>query len=247
LYSHAVRLTPKAALGTKEHTMKIGVMGTGMVGQQIAAALSTKGHQVMIGTRDVSKSLANNEVNGYGLPGFGVWHKDHQDIQVGTFAQAAAFGELIVNATNGVGSLEALNSAGANNLDDKILIDIANDLDFSKGMPPRLAIADEPGSSLGERIQNAFPNAKVVKTLSTMNAFVMVNPSMVSGETTVFINGNDASAKQTVTGILESFGWKDIMDLGDISASRSVEFLLPIWLRLWGVIGNTPFNFKILR
>jgi 8-hydroxy-5-deazaflavin:NADPH oxidoreductase len=227
--------------------MKIGIMGTGVVGQQIAAALSSKGHQVMIGTRDVSKSLANSEVSGYGLPGFGVWHKDHQDIQVGTFAQAAAFGELIVNATSGSGSLEALNSAGASHLDGKVLIDIANELDFSKGMPPTLPLVDQPGSSLGERIQSAFPNAKVVKTLSSMNAFVMVNPSIVNGETTVFINGNDADAKKTVTTILESFGWKDILDLGDITASRSVEFLLPIWLRSWGVIGNTPFNFKIVR
>jgi 8-hydroxy-5-deazaflavin:NADPH oxidoreductase len=225
--------------------MNIGVMGTGMVGQQLSTALTAKGHRVMIGTRDASNSLATMAPDVHGMPGFGVWHQEHQDIQVGTFAQAAAFGELIVNATSN--SLEALSMAGANQLDGKILIDVANDLDFSKGMPPTTRTMDVAGSSIGEQIQNAFPNTKVVKTLNTMSAFVMVNPSLVNGETTVFINGNDAEAKKTVTAMLESFGWKDILDLGDISASRSVELLLPIWLRAWGVIGNTPFNFKIVR
>jgi 8-hydroxy-5-deazaflavin:NADPH oxidoreductase len=228
--------------------MNIGILGTGMVGQQIAAALSAQGHNIMIGTRDVTKSLANTEANGMGMPGFGTWHKDHQNIHVGTFAQAAAHGELLVNATSGGVSIEALNSAGTNNLGSKILIDIANDLDFSKGMPPVTKTTDEAGSSVGEKIQAAFPNLKVVKTLNTMNAFIMVNAKLVNdGNSTVFINGNDIEAKKIVSGILESFGWKDIMDLGDISASRSVELLLPIWLRLWGVIGNTPFNFKIVR
>jgi 8-hydroxy-5-deazaflavin:NADPH oxidoreductase len=227
--------------------MKIGIFGTGMVGQQIATALSAKGHEVMIGTRDVTKSLANTEANGMGMPGFGTWHKDHQDIHVDTFAQAAAHGEMLVNATSGGVSLEALNSAGVDNLGSKILIDIANDLDFSQGMPPKLRSSDEPGASVGEKIQAAFPKLKVVKSLSTMNAFIMLNPSLVNGETTVFINGNDAEAKKVVSGILESFGWKDIMDLGDITASRSVEMMLPVWLRAWGVLGKTPFNFKIVR
>jgi 8-hydroxy-5-deazaflavin:NADPH oxidoreductase len=228
--------------------MNIGILGTGMVGQQIAAALSAQGHNVMIGTRDVTKSLANNEATAMGMPGFGTWHKDHQNIPVGTFAQAAAHGEILVNATSGGVSIEALTSAGTNNLGSKILIDIANDLDFSKGMPPVTKTTDSAGSSVGEQIQAAFPNVKVVKTLNTMNAFIMVNANLVdNGNSTVFINGNDADAKKTVSSILESFGWKDIIDLGDITASRSVELLLPIWLRLWGVIGNTPFNFKIVR
>jgi 8-hydroxy-5-deazaflavin:NADPH oxidoreductase len=228
--------------------MNIGILGTGMVGQQIAAALTAQGHNVMIGTRDVTKSLAATETNAMGMPGFGTWHKDHQNIPVGTFAQAATHGELLVNATSGGVSIEALNSAGANNLGSKILIDIANDLDFSKGMPPVTKTTDTTGSSVGEKIQAAFPNLKVVKMLNTMNAFIMVNAKLVDdGNSTVFINGNDAEAKKVVSGILESFGWKDIMDLGDITASRSVELLLPIWLRSWGVIGNTPFNFKIVR
>jgi 8-hydroxy-5-deazaflavin:NADPH oxidoreductase len=226
--------------------MNIGILGTGMVGQVVGAAFAAKGHTVIIGTRDVQKSLASSEPNAYGLPAFGTWHKDNQHIKVGTFADAAKFGELLVNATSGLASLDALKTAGADNLGSKILIDIANELDFSKGMPPRaLANTDR---SLGEDIQAAFPNLKVVKTLNTMNAFVMVNPALVKGgDSTVFINGNDAEAKAKVSEILKGFGWQDIMDLGDITASRSVEMILPIWLKAWGVIGNTPFNFKIAR
>ncbi|MGL4609585.1 MAG: NADPH-dependent F420 reductase [Trueperaceae bacterium] len=226
--------------------MNIGILGTGMVGQVVGAALAAKDHSVMIGTRDVQKSLASSEPNAYGLPAFGTWHKDNTHIKVGTFAETAKFGELLVNATSGLASLEALKAAGTDNLGNKVLIDIANELDFSKGMPPRaLANTDR---SLGEDIQAAFPNLKVVKTLNTMNAFVMVNPTLVKGgDSTVFINGNDAAAKAQVAEILKGFGWQDIMDLGDITASRSVEMILPLWLRAWGVIGNTPFNFKIAR
>ena len=226
--------------------MNIGILGTGMVGQIVSGALASKGHTVMIGTRDVQKSLANAEKSPMGMPGFGTWHKDNQHIKVGTFAEAATFGELLVNATSGLKSLEALTTAGADNLGSKVLIDIANELDFSKGMPPKSLANDT--RSLGEDIQAAFPNLKVVKTLNTMNAYVMVNPALVdNGNSTVFVNGNDAGAKTTVTNILKSFGWQDIMDLGDITASRSVEMLLPIWLKAWGAIGNTPFNFKIAR
>jgi 8-hydroxy-5-deazaflavin:NADPH oxidoreductase len=231
---------------TKESCMNIGILGTGMVGQVVGAALAAKGHGVMIGTRDVAKSLANTEKSPMGMPGFGAWHKDNQHIKVGTFAEAAKFAELLVNATSGVASLEALKAAGTDNLGNKMLIDLANELDFSKGMPPKSLANDT--RSLGEDIQATFPNLKVVKTLNTMSAYVMVNPEVVKGgNSTVFINGNDADAKAQVTEILKSFGWQDIMDLGDITASRSVEMLLPVWLRAWGVIGNTPFNFKIAR
>lgn len=225
--------------------MNIGVLGTGVVGQVVGAALAAKSHQVMIGTRDVQKSLANTEPNAFGMPGFGAWAKEHPQLKVGTFAEAAAFGELIVNATNGLGSLAALELAGAANLSGKVLVDIANELDFSKGMPPRSLAADT--LSLAEKIQAAFPEAKVVKTLNTMNAYVMVNPKLVAGDSTVFLSGNDAAAKATVSEILSGFGWTDILDLGDISSARGVEMLMPLWLRAWGVIGNTPFNFKIVR
>jgi 8-hydroxy-5-deazaflavin:NADPH oxidoreductase len=228
--------------------MKIAILGTGMVGQTLAVALAAKGHEVMIGTRDVAKSLASTEPNGYGMPSFGVWHKDHSTLRVCTFAEAAAFGEVLVNASGGGVSLDMLNQAKAGSVGNKVLIDVANDLDFSKGMPPMSRSNDVAGAGLAEKIQTFYPNLRVVKTLNTMTASVMVNPSLVTGgDSTVFMSGNDADAKKTVQSILQSFGWKDIMDLGDITSSRAVEMLMPVWLRAWRVMGQTPFNFKIAR
>ncbi len=236
--------------------MNIGILGTGMVGQALGSALAAKGHAVMFGTRDVAKSLAGEGTDAHGFPAFGLWYKDHANkdhtnkddanLGLGTFAEAARFGDLLVNATNGLGSLEALRAAGTENLGNKILIDVANELDFSGGMPPRaLATTDR---SLGEAIQAAFPNLRVVKTLNTMTASVMVDPTLVpGGDSTVFINGNDAEAKRQVTELLRSFGWQDVMDLGDVTASRAAEMLLPVWVRAWGVLGNVSFNFKIAR
>lgn len=228
--------------------MKIAILGTGMVGQTLATALLALGHEVMIGTRDVATSLANSQPNAYGMPSFGVWHKDHSAVRAGTFAQAAAFGELLVNASGGGVSLEVLAQAKAGSVGNKVLMDIANDLDFSKGMPPMSRSTDAAGGGLAEQIQAKFANLRVVKTLNTMNAYVMVNPNLVTGgDSTVFMSGNDADAKKTVEGILQSLGWKDIMDLGDIGTSRAVEMLMPVWLRVMGVLGQTPFNFKIMR
>lgn len=228
--------------------MKVAVLGTGIVGQTLAAALASKGHEVMIGTRDVAKSAASTEPNAFGMPPFGVWHQQHRNIRLGNFAEAAAFGDLLVNASNGAASLAVLREAKSQALGNKILIDVANDLDFSKGMPPVTRVSDEPGAGLAERIQAAYPNLRVVKTLNTMNAFVMLNPGLVDGgDSTVFMSGDDAAAKQTVHELLASFGWKDIMDLGGIATSRAVEMLLPLWLTAFGVLGRTPYNFKVVR
>ena len=227
--------------------MNIAILGTGMVGQTLAAALVAKGHQVTIGTRDVAATLARREPNGYGMPGFGVWHEAHSNISLATFSQAATNAELLINATNGIGALEALALTGADSLGQKILIDVANDLDASHGLPPRVSIVDEPGSGLGERIQAAYPNLRVVKTLNTLSAPVMLSPQSLPIESTLFMSGNDAQAKQIVHGLLESFGWRDVIDLGDIATSRATEFLLPVWLRLWGALGSANINFKIVR
>ncbi len=228
--------------------MKIAILGTGMVGQTLAAALVSKGHEVMIGTRDPSASMANTQPNAYGMPGFGVWHKDHSAVRVGAFSQAVAFGDLLINASGGGVSLEVLAQAKAGSVGNKVLMDVANDLDFSKGMPPMSRSTDAAGAGLAEQIQAQFPNLRVVKTLNTMSAGVMVNPKLVAaGDSTVFMSGNDAQAKDTVQGILQSFGWKDILDLGDITSSRGVEMLLPIWLRAMGTLGTGLFNFKIAR
>lgn len=226
--------------------MNYGILGTGMVGQAISAKLTELGHGVMVGTRDVAETLARTAPDGYGNPAFRVWHQQHPQVKLGTFAEAAAYGEVIVNATNGQATLNALELAGEGNLKRKILIDIANPLDFSQGMPPTLAVCND--DSLAEQIQRTFPDAKVVKTLNTMNAMLMVNPALLAGDHDVFVSGNDAEAKAWVTALLkDGFGWKSVIDLGDISTARGTEMLLPIWIRLFGVFQTPVFNFKIVR
>ena len=165
---------------------------------------------------------------------------------LGSFAEAAEHGELVVNATNGVGSLEALRAAGEANLDGKVLIDIANPLDLSQGMPPSLFVSNT--DSLGEQIQRALPRVKVVKALNTMNAFVMADPSLVAGgKHTVLVCGNDEEAKAQVTEILRLFGWRDVIDLGDITSARGTESYLPLWLRVWAALGTGTFNIAVVQ
>lgn len=221
------------------------VFGTGTVGQALAGRLSSNGHKVIVGTRNVADTLARKDNDMYGNPPFAIWQKDHPDVQLGTFKKAASLSEVIVNCTMGHGSLDALQSAGESELNGKILIDIANPLDFSQGFPPSLLVCNT--DSLGEQIQTAFPMLKVVKTLNTMNAWLMVNPALVPGNHTVFMSGNDKAAKETVKGILNRFGWEDrnILDLGDITTARGTEMLLPVWVRLFGALKTPMFNFHI--
>lgn len=216
--------------------MKIAVLGTGAVGKTIGNKLVQLGHEVKMGSR-----TANNEKAAEWVAAAG------KNASQGTFSDAAAFGELIFNCTSGQASLEVLKLAGDKNLGEKILIDISNPLDFSKGMPPTLSICND--NSLGETIQKNHPNVKVVKTLNTMNCGIMVNPAMVPGDHTVFLSGNDADAKAQVKKMLSSFGWaeKNMIDIGDITTARGTEQLLPIWIRLWGAIGNANFNFNIVK
>jgi hypothetical protein len=226
--------------------MRIGVLGTGPVGQTIAGRLSELGHAVFIGTRDPAATLARTEPDHFGNPPFAVWREKHSTIEFGTLAQAAAHAELVVNATSGGGSIEALKAAGEKNLAGKVLIDIANPLDFSNGMPPSLSICNT--DSLGEQIQRAFPETKVVKTLNTMNCYLMVGPrQLAGGNHTVFVSGNDSSAKQKVTELLQGFGWQDIVDLGDITTARGTEMMLPIWVRVWAATNTPVFSFKLVR
>jgi len=215
--------------------MKIGILGTGMVGQAIGTKLIQLGHQVKLGSRSADNEKANQ------------WTKANgSNASQGTFADAAAFGQLLFNCTAGIGSLAALNLAGVDNLNGKILIDIANPLDFSKGMPPSLTVCNT--DSLGEQIQRAFPNVKVVKTLNTVNCSIMVNPSLLKDDHDIFVSGNDPEAKQQVINILKNwFGWRSVVDLGDITTARGTEMVLPIWVRLWSVLQTPNFNFKIVR
>jgi predicted dinucleotide-binding enzyme len=226
--------------------MHIAVFGTGMVGQALAARLAQLGHDVMVGTRDVAQALARTEPDSRGTPGFGTWHAGHPKVQVGTLPRAGAHGEILVNATSGEASLEVLRQAGAERLSGKVLIDVANPLDFSKGMPPSLSVCNT--DSLAEQIQREFPGLKVVKTLNTTNAAVMTNPAAVGdGNHTLFVCGNDPAAKARVTELVRSFGWKDVVDLGDLTGARGAEMLLPIWLRLFGTLKTPLFNFKLVR
>ena len=226
--------------------MNIAVFGTGTVGPAVAAALVALGHDVVIGTRDPEATLARTEAGPMGGVPFAQWHAEHPGIRLTTFADAAAGADLIVNATNGSGSLAALTAAGEENLAGKVIMDIANPLDFSQGFPPSLDPVNT--DSLGEQLQRAFPAARVVKTLNTMNASVMVDPgSVAGGDHSVFVSGNDADAKAKVSGLLADLGHRDIIDLGDITTARGTEMLLPVWLRLWGALGNADFNFKIAR
>jgi predicted dinucleotide-binding enzyme len=227
--------------------MKIGVLGTSMVGQSMGGKLAALGHDVMIGTRDVANTLARTEPHPYGFPPFSVWQQEHPQVKLGIFAEAAAHGELVVNATNGTASLAALKLAGEANLNGKILVDIANPLDFSKGMPPTLSVCNT--DSLGEQIQRAFPQVKVVKTLNTVTASLMVNPrQLADGDHHIFVSGNDAEAKaQVINWLTTWFGWKQIIDLGDITTARGTEMYLPLWLRLWGALGTGMFNLKVVQ
>ena len=226
--------------------MRFGILGTGVVGKTIAVRLDGLGHDVIVGTRNPEETLSRTDPDQYGNPPFGAWQEEHPEVRLGTFAEAAAHGDMVVNATAGAVSLEALEQAGEDNLNGKILIDISNPLDFSKGMPPTLLVSNT--DSLGEQIQRRFPEAKVVKTLHTMNAYLMVDPAQLAAtDHTVFVSGDDAEAKARVSELLRSFGWSDIIDLGDITTARGTEMVLPIWVRLFGVLQKPIYNFKIVR
>lgn len=206
--------------------MKIGVLGTGMVGDAIASKLVALGHEVMMGSRQATNPKAVAWARRSGIRA-----------KCGTLADTAAFGDLLFNCTHGASSLEALRAAGADHLGEKVLIDVANVL------PP-----EERGPrSLGEMIQEAFPRTKVVKALNTMNCQVMVDASRVAGSHTVFMGGNDADAKKTVRELLRAFGWEDVIDLGDIASARATESYLSLWLALWKALGTADFNIKVAR
>jgi len=216
--------------------MKIAVLGTGMVGNAIASKLVSLGHDVMMGSRTANNEKAAEWVKTAG-----------KGASQGTFADAAAHGEIAFNCTQGAVALEVLNAAGEDNLKGKVLVDISNPLDFSKGMPPTLFTKSD--DSLAEQIQKAFPETKVIKTLNTVSAPVMVDPSRVNGgDHDMFISGNDAAAKGRVVEILKGwFGWKNVHDLGDITTARGTEMYLPLWIRLWGTLKTADFNVKIVR
>jgi predicted dinucleotide-binding enzyme len=214
--------------------MKIAVLGTGMVGQTIATKLVNLGHEVALGARDKENPAAK------------MWHDNVTgNASIGTFDEVATGAEVVFNCVMGQFAIEALQRAGAHNLRGKVVVDVTNPLDFSRGMPPTLFVCND--DSLGERVQRAFPEARVVKALNSVNAAVMVDPSRVPGESTAMYCGDDHEAKVLVAGLLQSFGWKDLLDLGDISGSRQLEMYVLLWVRLWGTLNTADFNVKIVR
>ncbi len=215
--------------------MKMAVLGTGDVGQRIATKLVELGHEVCMGSRtaDNTKGSAWADANG-------------ERASLGTFADASASAEWIFNCTSGAHSLAVLESAGAANLSGKILVDLSNPLDFSKGFPPTLSIAND--DSLGEAIQRAYPDVKVVKTLNTLANSLMVDPGALPRPTDLFVSGNDEEAKAAVTRFLkDELGWQSVIDLGDITTSRGTEAWLLLWTRLYAALGNADFNIALVR
>ena len=228
--------------------MDIGIIGSGLAAQTLATKLLELGHRVTISSRDTAKA---KDLGGWGsVPSAEAFAAAQREsghgAAAGSFADAAAHGEVIMNVTFGGHSLEALEAAGSANLAGKILVDVANPLDFSKGMPPTLLFCNT--ESLGERIQAAFPDARVVKSLNTTTAQVMVDPRQLTEPTTMFVSGNDQEAKDWVRHeLLERwFGWEHVLDLGDITSARAQEMWLPLWLRLMGTTGTPAFNLRIV-
>lgn len=215
---------------------KIGILGTGIVGKTIGSKLIQLGYEVKMGSRTATNEKATGWADANGA-----------QASAGTFADAATFGEIIFNCTKGEVTLEIFRQAGIENFDGKTVIDISNPLDFSQGMPPILAPQYSNTNSLGEEVQKLLPSAHVVKTLNIVNCEIMADASKSGGDPTMFVCGNNADAKAEVRGILNQFGWTDIMDLGDISNARGTEMMLPIWLRIYLSTQNGYFAFKIVR
>lgn len=217
---------------------RIAVLGTGRVGRTLAGRLAELGHQVVMGTRDPDATRTRGEETP-------AWLAAHPDVGLASFADAAAGAEILINASNGLVTLEVLDQAGAANLRGKILIDVGNPLDFSNGFPPTLSIKDT--DSLAEQIQSAFPDTLVVKSLNTLNADLMVHPETLPEPTTVFVSGNHADAKAVVSDLLGTLGHADVIDLGDITTARGAEMFLPLWVRIMGALGTASFNIKVVR
>jgi 8-hydroxy-5-deazaflavin:NADPH oxidoreductase len=223
--------------------MKIGIIGSGVVAQTLGSRLIEQEHDVVLGTRDPRKLDAKRML----ASTLREWlERTKNRAKIATFAEAAAHGEILINATSGTISIDALKLADADKVGSKILIDAANELDHSQGMPPAVLASQE--RCLAEKIQATFPNLKVVKTLNTIGAPVMVNPRAVGGgDHTVFVSGNDLDAKAQVTKLLKSFGWSDVLDLGDVASARGPEMYMAMWIRLWGATKTGMLNVKVVR
>lgn len=224
----------------KQFIMNIGVLGTGVVGETIATALTEKGHNVRMGSRSATNEKAAEWVK-----------RSNKHATQGDFNDAASFGEIVFLCLNGGHALDAVRSVDGSNVAGKIVIDVTNPLDFTKGMPPQLLEGLSNSNSLGEEIQKAWPSAKVVKTFNTVNCNVMVNPKLVNGgDHTMFVCGNDADAKNKVKHFLvDTFGWKpdNLLDMGGIQSSRVTEAYVPFWVSMMQAVGSPMFSIKVVK
>lgn len=208
------------------------MLGTGMAGRTLATAFAALGHDVVVGTRHPGTTSARDD-----------WTLE---LPLRAYPDVAEGADLVVNATNGRASLAVLAAVGAAALDGRVLLDVANPLDASAGFPPTLAVKDT--DSLAEQIQRAFPGARVVKSLNTVNCNVMVDPTRVGdGGTTMFVAGDDAGARGAVVPLLQAFGWRDVIEFEELSAARGMEMWLPLWIRLMGRLGTADFNIRVVR
>lgn len=227
--------------------MKIAIIGTGGVGRALAAALSAAHHEVAIGTRHVQNTLTNTEPDMFGNPPFAQWQKEHAEIELLSFPDAGAFGDVVINASSGANSLSALQTVGAENLSGKVLLDIALPLDLSQGLPPTLTVSNN--DSLAEQIQREFPETFVVKSLNTVAFPIMVEPARVPGDHNLFVAGNNEKAKGVVIDLLAEVGWPNssIIDLGDITGARGAEMYSRLYFTLAGALETFDFNIKIIH
>jgi 8-hydroxy-5-deazaflavin:NADPH oxidoreductase len=209
--------------------MKIAILGTGAVGPALGKAFRAAGHQVTIGTRDPEQTKQREEWAGIDLP-----LAAYQDLDA----------DVIINATNGSGSLPALQAVGEA-LNGKVVIDASNPLDFSQGFPPSLFVSNT--DSLAEQLQREFPEARVVKMFNTITNQVMINPQGLGADSTIFVAGNDESARQAAAALAADLGWTDVFDLGDLTAARGLEMFIPLWVRIFAQLGRPEFNIKLIR
>ena len=208
------------------------MLGTGPVGRTLAPAFARLGYDVVVGTRDPETTRARGD-----------WP---DDLPLAPYGEVADGADLVVNATNGRASLAALEAVGEEHLTGRVVLDVANPLDFSSGFPPTLSVKDD--DSLAEQIQRAHPEARVVKSLNTVTAAVMVDPMRVGeGQTTMFVAAEDPEARATVISLLRALGWRDVVEFEELSAARGMEMWLPLWVRLMSRLGTAEFNIKVVR
>lgn len=227
--------------------MNIAVIGTGMVGRGLSARLAGLGHEVVIGTRNVDDTLARTQPDTMGTPPYSDWQQDNPAVRLLTLPEAGAHADVVINAVNGQHVMAALDGVGAAALADKVLLDLALPLDLSNGFPPTLTISNT--DSLGEQIQRAYPDTRVVKSLNSVYYQVMIDPTRVPGPHSIFVAGNDTDAKHTVEGLLAQFGWpsESIIDLGDITGARGVEMYARLFFTLYNAFGTFDFNINVTR